>query len=85
MPIPLEWPGRPTAGTQARDGAEEVLEALANRFTKPRKICADCAYNGGIAEWVRNLRQRNPVGLEIVKCPEGVKSFRAAAKCRVVE
>jgi transposase len=50
-----------SAGTQDRDGAQVVLEPLAKRFTKLRKIWADSIYNGGIAEWVRALRQRNRI------------------------
>lgn len=42
--------------TQDRDGARAVLAPLVNRFSKLRKICANSIYNGGIAEWARNLR-----------------------------
>lgn len=41
--------------------------------------------NGGIAEWVRNLRQRNRIELEIVKRPEGAKGFLVLARRWVVE
>jgi len=34
---------------------------MANWFTKLRKIWADSIFNGGIAEWVRALRQRNRI------------------------
>jgi len=74
-----------SAGTQDRDGARAVLAPLANRFNKLRKIWADSIYNGGIAEWVRNLRQRNRLDLEIVKRPEGVKGFLVVARRWVVE
>jgi transposase len=57
----------------------------ANRFTKPRKVWADSVCNGWIAEWVENLRRRNRIDLEIVKCPEDAKGFQAPAKPRVVE
>ena len=64
-----------SAGTQDRDGARTVLAPLANRFRKLRKIWADSIYNGGIAEWIRNLRRRNRIDLEIVKRPAGAKGF----------
>ena len=64
-----------SAGTQDRDGARTVLAPLANRFSKLRKIWADSIYNGGIAEWIRNLRRRNRIDLEIVKRPASAKGF----------
>lgn len=74
-----------SAGTQDRDGAKAVLAPLANRFSRLRKIWADSIYNGGIAEWVRNLRRRNRIELEVVKRPEGVKGFLVLARRWVVE
>jgi putative transposase len=74
-----------SAGAQDRDGARAVLAPLANRFSKLRKIWVDSIYNGGIAEWVRNLRRRNRIELEIVKRPEGVKGFLVLARRWVVE
>jgi len=56
-----------------------------NRFSKLRKIWADSIYNGGIAEWARNLRRRNRIELEIVKRPEGMKGFLVLARRWVVE
>jgi hypothetical protein len=38
--------------------------------TTLRKIWTGDVYNCGIAEWVKNLRQHNPIDLEIVKRPE---------------
>lgn len=74
-----------SAGTQDRDGARAVLAPLARRFSKLRKIWADSIYNGGLAEWVRDLRRRNRIELEIVKRPEGVKGFLVLARRWVVE
>jgi putative transposase len=74
-----------SAGTQDRDGARAVLAPLANRFSKLRKIWVDSIYNGGIVEWVRNLRRRNRIELEVVKRPEGVKGFLVLARRWVVE
>ena len=74
-----------SAGTQDRDGARAVLAPLAKRFSKLRKIWADSIYNGGIAEWIRGLRKRNRIELEIVKRPDGVKGFLVLARRWVVE
>jgi putative transposase len=74
-----------SASAQDRDGARTVLAPLANRFSKLRKIWVDSIYNDGIAQWVRNLRQRNRIELEIVKRPEGVKGFLVLARRWVVE
>jgi putative transposase len=74
-----------SAGIQDRDGARLLLAPLAHRFSKLRKIWADSIYNGGIAEWVRDLRKRNRIELEIVKRPEGIKGFLVLARRWVVE
>ncbi len=74
-----------SAGTQDRDGAQAVLAPLKHRFSKLRKIWADSIYNGGIAEWLRDLRQRQRIELESVKRPAGVQSFLVLARRWVVE
>jgi putative transposase len=74
-----------SAGTQDRDGARTVLAPLAHRFSKLRKIWADSIYNSGLAEWIRNLRRRNRIELEIVKRPDGLKGFLVLARRWVVE
>lgn len=74
-----------SAGTQDRDGARAVLAPLAKRFSKLRKIWADGIYNGGIAEWVKNLRRRNRIELEIVKRSNKQKGFQVLPRRWVVE
>lgn len=64
------------ADIQDRDGAKLVLEPLKNRFSRLRLIIGDAIYNGGIAEWVRALRPRNKLRLEIVTKPPGAKEFK---------
>ncbi len=57
-----------SAGIQDRDGAKFVLRKLVGRFPRLKKILADGIYNGGIAEWAKQ------VGgwiLELVVRPEG--------------
>ena len=62
-----------------------MLAPSARRFSKLRKIWDDSIYNGGVAEWVRNLRRRNRIELEIVKRSGGVNGFLVLARRRVVE
>ena len=57
-----------SAGIQDRDGAKLVLKKMVGRFPRLKKILADGIYNGGIAEWAKE------VGgwiLEMVVRPEG--------------
>jgi putative transposase len=74
-----------SAGIQDRDGARIVLAPLANRFSKLRKIWADGIYNGGIAEWIRNLRCRNRIELEVIKRSDKQKGFQVLPRRWVVE
>lgn len=74
-----------SAGIQDRDGARIVLAPLANRFSQLRKIWADGIYNGGIGEWIRDLRRRNRIKLEIVKRSDKRKGFQVLPRRWVVE
>jgi hypothetical protein len=64
------------ASIQDRDGAKLVLGPSKNRFARLRLIVADSIYNGGIAEWVRELRPRNMLRLEIKSRRGGRRSSR---------
>ena len=64
-----------SAGTQDRDGARQVLAPLAHRHTRLRKIWADSIYTGGLAEWVRQLRSRRRIDLELVKRTDDQQGF----------
>lgn len=74
-----------SAGTQDRDGAQLVLAPLAHALTKLRKIWADGIYTGGLAEWIKNLRSRNRIELEIVKRTDDAKGFVVLPRRWVVE
>jgi putative transposase len=63
------------ADVQDRDGAKQVLEPLRHRFSRLRVIVADSIYNGGIAEWVRGLRRRDKLRLEVRTKKPGAKTF----------
>jgi putative transposase len=44
-----------SAGIQDRDGAKLVLKKLVGHFPRLKKILADGIYNGGIAEWAKEV------------------------------
>jgi len=73
------------ASTQDRDGAKLVLERLRHRFSRLRLVWADGGYGGALVEWVRSLRTRNTVRLEIVRRSDDAKGFVVLPRCWVVE
>ncbi|MDQ3755982.1 MAG: IS5 family transposase [Acidobacteriota bacterium] len=73
------------ASTQDRDGARLVLEVLAHQWTRLRLIWADGAYAGELVEWVRQLRERRRLTLEIVRRAQGAKGFVVQPKRWIVE
>lgn len=73
------------ASTQDRDGAKLVLEKLRHRFTRLRVIWADGGYAGKLIEWVRQLRSRNRLRLEIVKRSDDATGFVVLPRRWVVE
>ncbi len=74
-----------SASIQDRDGAKLVLGRLKHRFTRLRLIWADGGYAGALVEWVRSLRRRNRLRLEIVKRGDDVKGFVVLPRRWVVE
>ncbi|MBV8457552.1 MAG: IS5 family transposase [Acetobacteraceae bacterium] len=44
-----------SAGIQDRDGAKLVLRKMVGRFPRLKKILADGIYNGGIADWAKQV------------------------------
>ena len=73
------------ASTQDRDGARLLLKALARGWQRLRLIWADGAYAGELAEWVRQLRERRRIKLEIVRRSDAAKGFVALPKRWIVE
>ena len=61
-----------SAGIPDRDGAKPVLEKLVGRFPRVKTILADGIYNGGIAEWAKEL---GGWSVELVVRPEGQTKF----------
>ena len=70
---------------QDRDGAKLVLGHVRRRFARLRLIWADGGYAGQLVEWVRGLRRRNKLRLEIVKRPDDAKGFVVLPRRWVVE
>lgn len=64
------------ASVQDRDGAQLVLEGLRSRFHRLVLIWADGGYAGKLIDWVRGLRPRRKIKIEIVKHAEPGKGFR---------
>ena len=73
------------ADVQDRDGARQVLEVLASKFRRLRLVWADGGYAGHLVEWVRSLRRRDKVRLEIVKRSDEMAGFVVLPKRWIVE
>ncbi len=73
------------ASTQDRDGARLVLKMLAHQCIRLRLIWADGSYAGELIEWVRQLRTRRRVKLEIVRRGDAQKGFVVLPKRWIVE
>ena len=73
------------ADVQDRDGAKLVLAKLRDRFSRLRLIWADGGYAGQLVEWVRGLRPRNKLRLEIVRRSDDAKGFVVLPRRWVVE
>ena len=56
-----------SAAIQDRDGARLVLPVLLQRFGWLRCIFVDGGYTGALVQWVKELRPRRGLKLEIVK------------------
>jgi putative transposase len=70
---------------QDRDGARLVLTLLQHTFTRLRLIWADGGYAGQLLAWVRSLRTRNRLEMEIVKRSDDIKGFKLLPHRWVVE
>jgi putative transposase len=73
------------AGVQDRDGAKLVLQTLLHRFMRLRLIWADGGYSGALLDWVRKLRPRHPLRIEIVKRSDDLTGFVVLPRRWVVE
>ena len=73
------------ADVQDREGAKQVLAVLANKFRRLRLVWADGGYRGQLVEWVRALRQRDKLRLEIVNRSDDGAGFAVLPKRWIVE
>jgi putative transposase len=73
------------ANIQDRDGARLVLEMIRKTYKRLRLIWADGGYAGKLVDWVRDLRCRNKLTLEIVKRTDDIKGFKLLPHRWVVE
>jgi putative transposase len=73
------------ASIQDRDGAKQLFDILRHKYGRLRHIWADGAYAGPLVDWVRTLRPRRPIRLEITKRSETVKGLVVIPKRWMVE
>jgi putative transposase len=75
-----------SAGVQDYEGARVVLAQARHRFSRLRHIWADSIYERtGLPAWVRDLRARRKLRLEVVRRREGQKGFAVLPRRWVVE
>lgn len=74
------------ASVQDYDGARRVLEHLRTRFSRLRLLWADSIYERtGLPAWVRELRTRRKLRLEVISRKPGQKGFAVLPRRWVVE
>jgi putative transposase len=73
------------AHVQDRDGAKSLLAVLRHQCSRLRHIWADGAYAGVLVDWVRALRPKRPIRLEITKRSDRLKGFVVIPKRWIVE
>jgi putative transposase len=73
------------ASVQDREGAKPLLDILRHKFARLRHIWADGAYAGPLVDWVRALRPRRPMCLEMTKRSDTLKGFVVIPKRGMVE
>lgn len=74
-----------SAARGEREGAKWVLAGLATRMSRLRLIWADRGYTGPFIQWVRELRRRRRIKLEIVLRKYKQEGFVVLARRWVVE
>jgi putative transposase len=73
------------ASVQDRAGARQVLGILRHKFARLRHIWADGAYAGPLVDWVRTLRPRRLICLEMTKRSDTLKGFVVSPNRWIVE
>ncbi len=70
---------------QDRDGAQTLLRRFVFWYGWIAKIWADGGYAGALVGWVKSLRSRRPIELEIVRRSDDVRGFKVRPRRWVVE
>jgi len=73
------------ADEQDRDGAKNLLERVLGWYGRLAILWADSAYAGHLVDWVKSLRPRGRLHLEIVRRDPKVNGFAVLPKRWVVE
>lgn len=74
-----------SASIQDREGAKVLLEDLKHSFCRLRKIWADGGYSGDLEQWVKDIRSRQRLSLDIVKRDPNSVGFHVLPKRWIVE
>lgn len=74
-----------SADEQDRDGAQTLLQRCLYWYGRLAKIWADGGYAGALLAWVKALRPRGKLHLEIVKRSDDVRGFKVLPRRWVVE
>ena len=74
-----------SAGEQDRDGAKTLLGRCILCYGRLAKIWADAGYAGTLVTWVKALRPRGRLHLEIVRRSEDAKGFQLLHRRWIVE
>ncbi len=73
------------ADKQDREGGEQLLQSLEQRYGWLSKIWADGGYSGKFETWVANLKRNRRIHLDIVKRNQPASSFKVLPKRWIVE
>ena len=73
------------ADQQDRDGAKTLLPRVLGWYSRLAKIWADGGYAGTLVEWVKALRPRGKLHLEIVRRSDTAQGFAVLPKRWIVE
>src|SRR5208282_1475577 len=74
-----------TAAVQDRDAAKTLIQGLVDLFGRLQIIWADGGYLGKLVQWVKKLRPRGRLHLEIVRRCDRAKGFKILPKRWIVE
>lgn len=74
-----------SADEQDRDGAKTLLGRCLTWYGRLAKIWADAGYASPLVAWVKALRPRGRLHLDIVRRPDDAKGFQVVHRRWIVE